>query len=393
MTVKNYLRCRGWKDFIFICVAVALWTGVRHYLSPPSDYSKWKARVKAAPELSISHEPGQSGLPPCFFIVPQKAVNHPTLDSGSVDDCLSLLPNGQRLDVFEISFVGGFLPIKTDLYVPDTIPLAFTRTYVPLTTWSERFQVFLPHVYDPFLTGSRLPYTYVDWRLPDGQSVHYERISPGTGFSDAIFGAASSGRIFTSSRVNWNGFGWDWTLPDGTTYLSPEAYNATRPQQGSLVGIFDGNGNEVRLSRGERGELTEIESPGGRWIRLEYDHLRMIRARDSSGNAVEYEYDPGGRLSAVKYPGGNATKYSFDTKNRIVEVEDPSEDVAMEIKYDSNGAVAAAITTDIEHTYHFRYSFDKASKTLNAFVVEPHGKVIHVRIRNQEGKLAYSIQR
>jgi YD repeat-containing protein len=395
VTVKNYLRSRGWKDFIFICAAVALWAGVRHYLSPspPSDYAKWKARVKAAPQLSISDEPGQSGHPPCFFIVPEKAVNHPTLDSGSVDDCLSLLPNGQRLDIFEISLVGGFLPIKTDLYVPDRIPLAFTRTYVPLTTWSERFQVFLPHVYDPFLTGSRFPYTYVDWLLPDDQSVHYDRISPGTEFSDAIFGAVSSSRIFAGSRVNWNGFGWDWTLPDGTTYLSPEAYNATRPQQGSLVGIFDGNGNEVRLSRGASGELTEIKSPEGHWIRLEYDHLRMIRARDSSGNAVEYEYDPDGRLSAVRYPGGNATKYSYDTENRVVEVEDPSEDVAMEIKYGSNGAVAAAIATDSEHTYHFRYSLDKASETLNAFVDEPHGKVIQVRIRNEKGKLAYSIQK
>jgi hypothetical protein len=96
------------------------------------------------------------------------------------------LPNRDRLDVFEIPLEGGFFPIKTDLYVPDTIPLAFTRTCVPPTAWSERFQVFLPHVYDPFLTGFIFPYTYQDWRLPDGQSDHYERISPGTGYADAF---------------------------------------------------------------------------------------------------------------------------------------------------------------------------------------------------------------
>jgi YD repeat-containing protein len=335
MTLRGYLRSRGWKDFMFVCLAVALWTGIRHYLSPPSDYAKWKVRVKAAPDLSTSQEPGHSGLPPCFFHRALKAVNVPSIDSGSVDDCLSLLPNGRRLDVFEIPLGGGFFPIKTDLHVPDTIPLAFTRTYVPLTAWSERFHVFLPHVYDPFLTGSRFPYTYQDWRLPDGQSVHYKRISPGTGFADAIFGAVSSSRIFANSRVNWNGFGWDWTFPDGTTRLSPEAYNATRPQQGSLAGIFDENGNEVRLSRSESGELTEIRSPGRHWIRPEYDHSRMIRARDSSGYAVEYEYDPVDRLSSVKYPGGKATKYSYDMRNRVLGVEDPSEDVAMEIEYDS----------------------------------------------------------
>jgi YD repeat-containing protein len=235
-------------------LAVTLWTGIRHYLSPPSDYAKWKVRVKAAPDLSIAQEPGRGGLPPCFFIVPPKAVNVPSI----------------------------------------------------------------PHVYDPFLTGSRFPYTYQDWRLPDGQSIHYKRISLGTGFADAIFGADSSSGIFANSRVNWNGWGWDWTLPDGTTYLSPEAYNATRPQQGSLVGIFNAKGNEVRLSRSERGDLTEIKSPGGHWIRLEYDHSRIIRARDSSGDAVEYEYDPVGRLGAVKYPGSHTTKYSYDMQNRVL---------------------------------------------------------------------------
>jgi YD repeat-containing protein len=137
--------------------------------------------------------------------------------------------------------------------------------------------------------------------------------------------------------VNWNGWGRDWTPPDGTTYLSPEAYNATRPQQGSLAGIFDATGNEVRLLRSERGDLTEIKSPGGHCIRLEYDRSRMIRARDSSGDTVEYEYDPVGRLSAVRYPGGYATKYSYDLQNRVLGVQNPSENVAIEIAYAQSG--------------------------------------------------------
>ena len=138
--------------------------------------------------------------------------------------------------------------------------------------------------------------------------------------------------------------------------------------------------------------MTEIKSPGGHWIRLAYDHSRMIRARDSSGDAVEYEYDPAGRLSAVKYPGGNTTKYSYDMQNRVLGVQNPSEDVAMEIAYDSFGAIAA-ITMDGEHAYHFRYAVDKAFKTLDAFVTDPGGRVTHVRMRSQEGQLVYSIQK
>jgi YD repeat-containing protein len=163
-------------------------------------------------------------------------------------------------------------------------------------------------------------------------------------------------------------------------------------RQGSLVGIFDANGNEVRLSLRERGELTEIKSPGGHWIQLENDHSRMIRARDSSGDTVEYEYDPVGRLSAVKYPGGNTTKYSYDMQNRVLDVQSPSEDVAMEIAYDSIGAIAA-ITMDREHAYHFRHAVDRAFKTLEAFVTDPGGRVTHVRMRRQEGQIVYSIQK
>jgi YD repeat-containing protein len=287
-----------------------------------------------------------------------------------------LLPNEHRLDVFEIPLEGGFFPIKTDLYVPDAIPLAFTRTYFPLTAWSERFQVFLPHVYGPFLTGSRFPYTYRDWRLPDGQSIHYKRISSGTGFADAIFGADSSSRIFTNSRANWNGWGWDGTLPDGTTYLSPEAYNATRPQLGSLVGSFNAKGNEVRLSRRERGDLTEIKSPGGHWIRLEYDHSRIIRARGTSGDAVEYEYDPIGRLSAVKYPGSNTTKYSYDMQNRVLRFQNP---------------FGRCVNGNRIRLNRRRRSDNNGP--LDAFVTDPGGRVTHVRMRSQEGQPVYSIQK
>ncbi len=128
--VAGYLRSWGWRDLIFLCVVAALWVTARRYLSQPSDYAKWKASVRAEPGIPISPKPGHGGLPPCFFIVPHM-TDHQTPASGSIDDCLPLLPDGQKLDLFEIALDGGFFPIKTDLYVSDTIPLAFTRTYVP----------------------------------------------------------------------------------------------------------------------------------------------------------------------------------------------------------------------------------------------------------------------
>jgi hypothetical protein len=47
--------------------------------------------------------------------------------------CLMLAPNGKKLELFEVDlWTGEFVPVKTDLYVPDTIPLAFTRVARPL---------------------------------------------------------------------------------------------------------------------------------------------------------------------------------------------------------------------------------------------------------------------
>ena len=283
---KNILRYLRWRDLIVVLLGLTLGWWINHSYSfrGPTDYQKWQARSQPRPlgRGQDAGKPGQSGLPPCFFILPKGASDQPFV-SGSVGDCLHLVPDGRKLDLFEISLLGGFAHIKTDLHVADVMPLAFTHIVIPLDDWAKRNRIYLHHVYDPFLTGHRRPYTFADWMLPDQESIHYERISPGTSYADAVFEAKSSGEIFEGSRINWNGWGWDLSLEDGTTFLSPEAYSATRPQQGSLVGIFDKEGHEVRLLRKSSGDLTEVKSPSGYWIKLAYDEGRMIGATDSLG--------------------------------------------------------------------------------------------------------------
>jgi len=355
----RYLRSRGWKDLIFLCVLLALWGIARRYLKPPSlsDYQKWEVRAKLSPEaFPMVQKPGETGLSPCLFLVPPNAVHQPVA-SGSIGDCLLLLPNGQKLNLYEVALGESVMPVRTDLYVPDTIPLAFTRTYRPLNNWSRRFQVYLPNVYDLFLTGHRNPYTDLDWTLPDRQSVHYARISPGTGFANAIYEDTRFIPRFMWSRINWNGWGWDLTFQDGTTYLSPEAYAAKRPQQGSLVGIFDKNGNEARLLRKSNGDLEQILSPSGRWIKFQYSHERMIEARDSLGNAVEYGYDAGNRLETVRYSNGETTRYAYDSGDRITKIADSSQGISLTSKYDAQGSLIEESMGD-GRSYKFQYKKD-----------------------------------
>jgi len=319
--------------------------------------------------------------------VPPTAVGQPVV-SGSVGDCLLLVPDGRKLDLFEVNLrTGDFFLIKTDLYVPDIIPLAFTRIYGLMDDWSRSNQIYLPHVYDPFLFGDRFPYTYVKWVLPDRQSIHYGRISPGTGSSDALYEHASPTPIFERSRAAWNGWGWDVSLEDGTTYLSPEAYSATRPQQGSLVGVFDGDGNEAILSRKRNGDLTEIKSPSGRWIRLDYDKGRIIRAKDNSGNVVEYDYDAHHFLQTVRDSLGQTTKYKYNSIGRITELTNPEKATILENDYDFSGRIIEQRLPD-GSSYSFRYLADEAGNIMQADVIGPQSEVTRITFHGSN----YSIE-
>jgi len=118
----------------------------------------------------------------------------------------------------------------------------------------------------------------------------------------------------------------------------------------------------------------------------------MIRARDSSGDVVEYEYDSGDRLRTVRYAGGETTVYSYDAADRIIKVEDPAENMTLEIKYDASGNVAA-FKTDSEHTYTFGYMAGNDEKATNVSITDPGGRVIRVNIYNEGSRISYVIQR
>lgn len=283
---------------------------------------------------------------------------------------------------------------KTDLYVADAVPLAFTRTYCPPDEWSRKFQVYLPQVYDPYLTGSRVPYTYSNWLLPDRQTIHFSRVSPGTGYADYIGESKSSDAVFVGSRIAWNGWGWDLALRDGATYLSSEAYSAKRPQQGSLTGIFNNDGYEVKLTRAENGDLQEITSPGGQWIRVTYDSPgRIVRATGSAGN---YSYDSQDRLQAVHYSNGRSASYTYNTSNRITAIADTSTGLELSVQYNEN-QMPSNLALNGE-SFEFRYFLDhvdreKGRATAHVEIQKPSGETTWVRVVfTPDGVLGWSAE-
>jgi YD repeat-containing protein len=384
---KSIFRYLRWREFVFIAAGIALGTWVdHHYVSlRPTDYQKWQVRPQlSSPEKGRGYaKTGQSGLAPCFFIVP-KGVLDKDFVSRSVGDCLLLLPDGSNLDLFEIPLWGPLVHIKTDLYVPDVMPLAFTRCTIPLDDWATRNRVYVPHVYDLFMYGSRMPYTYVNWDLPDREEIHFERVSPGTSYEDAVFESKSDDPTFSRARVAWNGWGWDLNLQGGLTVLSPEAYWAKRPQQGSVVGIFDREGHEVRVERDSEGDLKKIVSPGGKSIQLKYRRGRMAEAKDSLGNSSKYTYDADGRLLSVDYSSGSAVKYAYDSANRIVEVDGSPLGSVLKLTYGASGLIEQAEVDG--GAYNIR-RLNRAAE-----ITGPKGEVTRVLFAQREGKWTYTVE-
>jgi YD repeat-containing protein len=386
---KSVFRFLRWRDLVVVMAGIGVGLWLNHHFTPynPTDYQKWQARPQLAAVTNSAGEEkaGQSGLLPCLFIAPGGGAQR--FVSGSIGDCLRLVPDGTQIDVFEIPLTGGFLHVKTDLYVSDSMPLAFTRCVVPVDDWARRFHVYVPHTYDLFMYGDRFPYTYLNWTLPDRQEVHYQRVSAGTRYEDAVYEASATDRTFSKSRIAWNGYGWDLNFESGLTVLSPDAYEATRPQQGSVVGIFDQQGRETRLKRGSDGELKKIVAPDGAWIRLSYSRGRLSEAKDSLGETAKYSYDAEERLVGVVYSAGATVRYAYDSANRVVEAETSPGGIFLKNKYGAEGNVEE-ISVGGE-VYRMRWLASNA----DVLVVGPGGDVRRVHFAKQNEMVTYQVEK
>ncbi|MFG3685498.1 RHS repeat-associated core domain-containing protein [Micromonospora sp. NPDC047740] len=263
---------------------------------------------------------------------------------------------------------GLFVDEHTDLVVNDVLPIAITRTYRQNDTQNREFGIGANFTYGIFIYSER-QYSEADLVFPDSGKVHMDRISPGTGWTDAVFKAVDTTGPFRDAVMTWNGNGWDLVRTDGMTYVFGE--NAP------LQSIRDRHGNQITLTRssgGQSGDITQITSPNGRWIKLAYTSGRVTRAQDNAGRVVQYGYDSSGRLTTVTSPGGRTTTYTYDTANRMTTVTDARGVTYLTNTYDTAGRVATQTLPD-GVTYQFAYITDAGGKVVKTAVTEPDGQV------------------
>jgi len=312
---------------------------------------------------------------------------------GSPDEPVAAPPCsgcGKDGDPVDLS-TGLFVYQQTDLVLPDVIPISLTRVYRPNDPKWRPFGSGTRHPYEMFLVGDQTYYTYAQLILPDGGKIRFDRISPGTGLTDAVMECTTSPTSFYKARLTfsgvWSNGYFDVKVKDGTTYR----FSVDGREVAPLSAIIDRNGNQLSVVRtndftgnlqGHR--ITRLISPNGRWVAFTYDSsFHITQAKDNIGRTINYTYDGSGRLTQVTDAGGGVTQYTYDTANRMLTIRDARGIVYLTNQYDTNGRVVLQTQADAT-TYQFGYTLDVNGKVTQTNVTNPRGNTRQVTF-NSDG--------
>lgn len=262
---------------------------------------------------------------------------------------------------------------KTDLGVTDPhMSAEVNRTYWQGDTQKRAFGIGRDLSYNAFL-HSEEQYKEVDLYLPGGKKIHYVRTSPGTGMETSIFEPIDTPTGFRGSTIKLVKHQWELRFRDGSVWIFP-LYSA-------LKEIRDRHGNTLKLTRrhGNKGDLTRITAPQGRWILLDYDSEHRVRqARDNTGRTTSYTYDTTGRLSTVTDPANKESSYTYDgTSNRIKTAKDARDITYMTNTFHPDGKIKEQVLTE-NQKYSFGYTQTGTGRITATDVTKPGGEVRRV---------------
>jgi RHS repeat-associated protein len=284
---------------------------------------------------------------------------------------------------------GLFTMDKTDLVLPDVVPIVVQRSYRQGDTERRSFGVGQTGWLDMYLTGDNVTYQWAELILADGARVRFTRTSPGTDKNSAVMEHTAAPTTFYKAQLAWNAArgGWDVTIRDGTVWQFQSTSTHLGPGN-MLAGVRDRSGNQLTIyrwvnpSNGYPTHLPErIVAPNGRTIEFALDATNWVitQARDvAGGRTVTYTYDSQFRLSQVTDPAGGVTEYTYDgTSSRIHTIKDARGIVYLTNAYDVNGRVILQTQAD-GTTYQFAYTLDSSGKVAQTDLTDPRGNVRRV---------------
>ncbi len=105
-----------------------------------------------------------------------------------------------------------------------------------------------------------------------------------------------------------------------------------------LVKVTDRNGNEIRLEY-DRGGLSRIENANHFIAFTRNDKGRITLAQDDQNRKIQYLYDEKGRLIEVDDLGGHSWTYSYSENGKLSAAKDPLQRLNFGASYHDDGRV------------------------------------------------------
>ena len=264
---------------------------------------------------------------------------------------------------------GLYIREDEDLIVRGTPTVFLRRTYRSGFHVQREFGIGTTHNGGLLLEGDAERFQWVEMS-PGGTDVRFERISPGTSYSNALFEHRSSPSEWQGARLGWTGTGWAVRRQDGAVMFFQGCGHGDAPHCW-ILWERDADGHRIDYKRDATGRLLRIEASPDRWIAFDYDGKdRITRAYASDGPEVLYEYDERGRLSHSRGTDGTKVSYSYTERNELAAIETAKS--LIENTYDQSGRVIKQVNrypNDDEP-----YTFDFAYKLANDRVVEAETK-------------------
>lgn len=348
-------------------------------------YEKARALPAGKPELLPipMANPEWDGAYPHVVIKMATSENDPPEFVGEVERVKPMLEHEAPLNQFEVDLHSGMFVLRqTDFFAADSIPIELTRTYRPWDWHAKAFGTGTSHTYDINPTGSRNPYRYLQLNFPDGGAVHFDRISMGSGFADAVYRHDQTKSEFYGSEFAWNGNGWTLRLKDGSAVIFPESYDARSAAQGAPVEMRNAAGDRMQLKRNAQRNLTELISPAGYDLKLKYDGLgRIDEARDDAGNVRRYSYTADGHLGTVSDGTHVLYQFRYDAlldalgydKYLMTSISSGDGRLLLHNEYADGSRVSEQVLGSGE-TYRYSYNLDCAGDVREAKVTMPSGE-------------------
>ena len=223
---------------------------------------------------------------------------------------------------------------ETDLSVPGSFPLAFTRYYNAHSDALGPMGFRWSHTYD-----TRLVFADQDVGVVFG-SGREEFFDENDGTYTAV-----DARVHSSLVENGNGT-FTLTTKDNLDY----DFSA----QGVLQTISDLNGNQLALAYDGQGRLSTVTGEGGVALTLAYDaNGRLSTLTDPAGSVFTYGYAGAGDLVTATDPEGGVRTYAYE-RHLLTDVTDQEGHLVVADAYDDVNRIVSQTDAD-EQTIEVAY--------------------------------------